>query len=223
MNIGCANILIESFRKEVLGQPKWLNEKQVFEYEQPTLETVAILKLIRAAQGLTTLDVLCRAGLIIDMGASIRGIFDSVEEIYFLLETYPAAPSKHVHQFVQNFFENTIDGYLETTTHQVSRDKIRSARVRLLAGKHDDATQKLLERIYKAFCGYTHASYVSIMEVYNGGQDSFNLAGIPSNQVRASWSEHIGLTYDAVLMAGAFIAKKLNKEDYFDAMMKAAD
>jgi hypothetical protein len=221
MNIGHAHILIESFRKELLGAPDWHNDKRVFEYRQQSIETVAILKLIRATQGLATLEVLCNAGLFIDMGASIRCIFDAVEEIYFLLERHPAEPSGHVQQFVKNFFESTIDNYLNVTTHQVTRDKIRSARVRTLKEGHDDATQKLLQRIYVSFCGYTHASYAHIMEIYEGNQDSFNLAGVPSAEKRDLWAEHIELSANAVLMAAAFLSMKLGKKDYFDAFMKA--
>jgi hypothetical protein len=223
MDLDRAHILIESFRKELFGAPKWQEKKEAFEYEHKSIETVVILKLIRAAQGLTALDILCKAGLSIDLGASIRGIYDAVEEVYFLLESYPDKPSNHVEQFVQNFFENTADGYLDTTTHQVARDKIRNARVRILAGRHDDATQKLLERIYKTFCGYTHASYVHIMEIYNGQEDSFNLAGIPSVRKRRQWAEHVGLSCNAVLMAAAFTAQKRGKSHYFDAMMEAAN
>lgn len=220
MNLNRIHILIESFRKEMMSAPKWVADKRVFEYGQQSVETVVVLKLIRAAQGLSTLQLLCRAGLFIDMGSSLRGVNDCVEEVYFLLEVYPAKPSSHVQQFIKNFFEGTIDGYLDVTTHQVSREKIRSARVRVLKGSQDDAMQKLLERIYQTFCGYTHAGYANIMEVYNGSQDTFNLGGVPSDKARASWAEHFSLACNAVLMAGAFAARKFDKKEYYEAMMK---
>jgi hypothetical protein len=221
MGIDRVHLLVESFRKEVLSSPIWLAEKEVFEYEHQTLEVAAVLKLVRAAQGLVAIKALCEAGLVMDMGASIRCVFDAVEEVFFLLECYPDTPSHHVSQFVKNFFENTIDGYLDVETHQVARDKIRSARVRILAGKHDDATQRLLERIYKSFCGYTHASYVCIMEIYNQRLDSFSLMGIPPGRKRDAWAEYIELSCNQVLMAGAFTAHKLGKPAYFEAMMRS--
>lgn len=220
MKLGRINMLIESFRKELLGPPNWVASKDVFEYGEQSIATIVMLKLIRAAQGLSALRVLCHAGLFIDMGSSLRSVNDCIEEIYFLLENYPAKPSAHVEQFVKNFFEGTIDGYLDVTTHQVQRDKIRSAGVRVLKGCHDDAMQKLLERIYKAFCGYTHAGYANIMEVYNGSTDSFNLEGVPSEKVRRGWEKHYALACDAVLMAGAFAAQKFGMKEYFNAMMK---
>jgi hypothetical protein len=219
MELNRIHILIESLRKEVLGRPKWVADKDVFEYNEQSIATVVMLKLIRAAQGLSALRVLCRSGLFIDMGSSLRGVNDCAEEVYFLLETYPAKPSAHVEQFVKNFFEGTIDGYLDITTHQVQRDKIRNACVRVLKGSHDDATQKQFEHIYKAFCGYTHAGYANIMEVYNGSLDSFNLAGVPSDKVRKGWEEHFALVCNALLMAGAFAAQKFDKKEYYDAMM----
>jgi len=223
MELNRIHILIGSFRKEVLGAPKWVESKHVFEYSEQSVVTVVVLKLVRAAQGLSTLQRLCRAGLFIDMGSSLRGVNDCVEEIYFLLEHYPEKSSAHVEQFIKNFFEGTIDGYLDITTHQVQRDKIRSAHVRILKGSHDDSTQNVLERIYKTFCGYTHAGYANVMEVYNGGQDSFNLDGVPSEEVRIGWAEHFALACNAVLMAGAFAAQKFGKREYHEAMMKGVE
>lgn len=219
MTLDRIHILIESFRKEVIGVPQWIVGKRAFEYGRQSVETVVLLKLVRAAQGLSALRLLCLAGLFIDMGSSLRGVYDCVEEIYFLLENYPSTPSTHVKQFMKNFFEGTIDGYLDINTPQVQRDKIRSARVRILKGSHDDATQKLVERVYQTFCGYTHSGYANIMEVYNGAQDSFNLDGIRSKTVRESWDEHFGLACNAVLMAGAFAAQRLGKHEYYDAML----
>ena len=223
MDLNRIHILIESFRKEVLGAPTWIDGKHTFEYDQQSVVTVVVLKLIRAAQGLSTLRLLCRAGLFIDMGSSLRGVNDCVEEVYFLLETYPERPSAHVERFVKHFFEGTIDGYLDTTAHQVQRDKIRSACVRVLKGSHDDATQKLLERIYMTFCGYTHAGYAHVMEIYNGGLHSFNLDGVPSEEVRKGWIEHFVIVCNAVLMAAAFAAQKFGKQEYYEAMMKSVE
>ena len=71
MNLGHIHALLERLRKDLIGRPKWIEEKQVFEYRNQSREVVAILKLLRAGQGLTSLDVLCRSGLFIDLGASI--------------------------------------------------------------------------------------------------------------------------------------------------------
>ncbi|MES2253640.1 MAG: hypothetical protein V4559_01220 [Pseudomonadota bacterium] len=220
MDIKRLNQLIEKLRRDVIGRPEWIESKHVFEYKTQSIPVVATLKLIRAAHGLNALYVLCGAGLFIDFGAVIRSINDCTEEIYFLLESYPEQPSKHVDQFLKAFFENTIDGYLDGETHQVSRDKIRSAVVRVLKGGQDDAVQKMLETIYKTFCGYTHANYAHVMEVYEGIHDSFNLEGVPSHPQMALKSEHIQIAADSVLMAAAYLAKKLNRDALGLELMK---
>jgi hypothetical protein len=61
------------------------------------------------------------------------------------------------------------------------------------------------------------------MEVYNGGQDSFNLGGVPSEKVRKGWAEHFVLACNAVLMAAGFAAQKLGKQEYYEAMMKSVE
>lgn len=220
MDLKRINILVESFRKDTIGAPRWAERSNAFEYPNQSIEIVVVLKLIRATQGLSALQLLCNAGLFIDMGSSLRGVNDCVEEVYFLLESYPGRTSGHVEQFVKNFFEGTVDGFLDSTTHQVQREKIRAACVRVLKGRHDDTTQKMLERIYRAFSGYIHAGYSNVMEVYNGAQDCFNLSGVPSEVVRKSWQEHFNLACNAVLMASAFAAQKFGKQSYCDAMMK---
>ena len=214
--------LIEQLRKEAIGKPKWIDSKQVFEYDDHTAKTVAVLKLARAAQGITALSVLCKEGLFIDMGASIRCVNDCLEDAYFLLEDYPKS-STNVDKYVKGFFENTIDGYEAVETPPVLRQKIRSAMVRVLKGGQDEAMRKIMERIYTAFCGYVHANYAHIMEVYNGGTDDFNLAGVPSTELRARRMQQFELAANSLLHAAAFTAHKLGLDALRDAMASAID
>jgi hypothetical protein len=178
VNLDQLATLVERLRKEAIGEPLWLAEKQAFEYQDHSAKVVAILKLVRAMHGVNSIDLLCSRGFFIDSGALIRCINDCVSEVYFLLEEFPKNTS-NIDQFVKEFFGGSIDGYLSDETHQVPTKKIRSAVVRVLKGRHDDATRNLLERIFKTFSGYVHASYAHIMEVYNGATFDFNLKGVP--------------------------------------------
>ena len=212
MSLTRIHALIDQLRKDTIGSPQWVEAKQAFEYEDHSIEVVAILKLVRATQSLTVLNLLCENGLFLDLGATIRSVNDCVEEIFFLLETFPDKPGPKVEQFVKNFFEGTIDGYLEAQTHQVRRDKIRSASVRILKGSHDNDMQNMLETIYRTFSGYVHANYAHIMEIYNGATDEFNLGGISSSARKRDWAFHVRLAVQDVAMAAAFAAKRLNRE-----------
>lgn len=220
MNFDYTCDLVEQLRREAIGSPKWLPDKEVYEYEKQSIEVVILLKLVRAAHGLSAIEVLLKHGLWIDFGATIRAINDSIEEVYFLLELYPNASSKG-QQFIKAFFENTIDGYLEAETHQVPRDKIRSAVVRTLKGGQDDATRKLTERIYKAFCGYVHGDYVHIMEVYGVRRDIYYLRGVPNSDHPTWRSEYLGLMNNAVLMAATLTAQKMGRERLYRQMLEA--
>jgi hypothetical protein len=115
------------------------------------------------------MELLRLSRLFIDMGMLTRGVFDAVEEVYFLLEKYPNT-SPHVDQFTKAFFESNIHGYIYPSTDDVLKKHIRSARVRCLKGAHDQKTQDLLDRIFRAFSGYVHAKYAQVMEVYGGTQ-----------------------------------------------------
>ena len=89
---------IENLRKSSIGEPVWIDYKEVFEYSKHSLEEVVILKLIRAAQGVKSQVILCKEGMFIDMSALFRCVKDCIEEVYFLLEQYPEAPSQHVNE-----------------------------------------------------------------------------------------------------------------------------
>jgi hypothetical protein len=212
MNLVQLSILVERLRKEAIGEPKWINEKRVYEYQDNSAKVVAVLKVVRAAQGVHTLDLLCRSGMFIDFGVIIRCVFDCEAEVYFLLENFPNTSGK-VDKFVKAFFASNIDGYLSSETHVVSTEKIRNAMVRILKGTHDEEMQKTMDRIYKTFCGYVHANYAHIMEIYNGPTVSFNIAGVPSETQRQMRMEHTDLAAARVLHAAAFVAHALGLKD----------
>lgn len=195
----------KGFRKEAIGEPKWIVEKEVYEYQDHSATVVAVLKIVRAAQGVSAFSLLCRSGLFIDFGAIVRCVNDCADEVYFLLEDFPHT-SGNVDQFVKSFFESTIDGCLSHDTPAVPTKKIRSAMVRVLKGSEDERTRTNLENIYKSFSGYVHANYAHIMEMYNGGGRDFSLAGVASAQQRQIRMEYVEHSAISVLHAAAFAA-----------------
>jgi hypothetical protein len=196
---------VERLRKESIGEPQWIGEKEVFEYSDHSAKVVAVLKIVRAAQGVHALDLLCRGGLFVDFGVIMRCVHDCEAEIYFLLEEFPKTSGK-VDQFVKSFFESTIDGYLSMETHPVTTQKIRNAMVRVLKGEHDDETSTRINNVFKTFSGYVHANYSHIMETYNGADHDFNVAGVASVQQRQMRMQHVELAAESILHAAAFVA-----------------
>jgi hypothetical protein len=211
MNLDYLSSLVEKLRKEAIGEPLMIDEKQAYEYQEQSAKVVAVLKLVRAAHGVNAMNLLCHAGLFIDFGAIARCVYDCTEEVYFLLEEFPKA-SGNVDKFVKSFFANTIDGFLSNETSVVPTKKIRSAAVRVLKG--DDGTRKGMEDVYKAFCGYVHANYSHIMEVYNGRAYDFNLSGVPSIKERQMRMEHVEQAAKSVLHAVAFTSDTLGVTDF---------
>jgi hypothetical protein len=211
MNLDYLSSLVEKLRKEAIGEPRKIEEKQAYEYQDQSAKVVAVLKLVRAAHGINAMNLLCRAGLFIDFGAIVRCVYDCTEEVYFLLEEFPRA-SGNVDKFVKSFFATTIDGYLSNETPPVPRKKIRSAAVRVLKG--DEGTRAGMENIYKTFCGFVHADYSHIMEVYNGGSYDFNVSGVPSVKERQKRMEHVAFAANAVLHTAAFISDTLGVTDF---------
>jgi len=217
MDLNILSTLTERLRAESIGDPEWVESKRVFEYSTQSVEVVTVLKVVRAAQGVHALDLLCRSGLFIDMGAIYRCIDDCNSEVYFLLETYPIQ-SSDVQRFVKAFFATTIDSDLSAKSEYVLTKKIHSAVARAITSvEQHESTQARLSRVYKTFCGYTHANYSNIMEVYGGTYPdlSFNVAGVPSVHQRDAHMEIVEQAYLSVLYALAFIAQKLKLNNLF--------
>jgi hypothetical protein len=205
--------LSEKLRKQAIGEPAWVPDKHVYEYSDQSPKVVAVLKLMRMAEGIVASNLLRENGLFVDMGAIIRCVHDCEAEIYFLLEEYPAA-SPNVEKFTKAFFEHTIDGHLDVETEPVLSKKIRASMVRVLRGQHDHSTIKMLQQTHKTFCGYVHAGYAHIMETYGGApRPSFNLIGVPSLVERQKRVEFVELAARSVMYCAAFIAHSLGLEE----------
>lgn len=209
--------IAEKLRIQAIGEPVWIPEKMVFEYTNQSIEVVAVLKAIRAAQGIKSMYLLCVNGLFVDMGAIYRCVSDCSAEIYFILEQYPKI-SVNVERFVNAFYETTIDGYLNVGTEHVPTKKIHNAMVRTLTNlKQDDKTRTKILNIYKTFSGYTHANYSAIMQIYGGIPPdlSFNLQGVPSVRQREMHMQLVEQAYFSVLYSIGFAARKFGLTEIF--------
>lgn len=210
--------LAENLRKNVIGDPIWIEEKQVYEYSKQTVEIVVILKLLRAIQGLKSQLILCEEGLFIDMGVLFRCVKDCIDEIRFLLEKYPEQ-SKDVKQFIKKFFEDTIGDYDSKGTNSVKTKKIHSANVRYLTGQ--DMNEKMTNRLkilHKIGCGYIHANYISITESYDGL--SFNLLGVPCAKPKSMRQQIVQDLYISVLIRMSEICKTFKQDNIKEEVEK---
>lgn len=212
--------LTEGLRRQAIGEPVWIPEKEVFEYPTRSVVVAAVLKAIRAANGVRALQVLCKSGLFIDMGVIYRCIDDCANEVLFLLEEFPKT-STNVDRFVTAFFEGTIDGFLSAETEAVPTKKIRSAVVRILNNNgQDEETRVRLERVHRTFSGYVHASYANVLEIYDGVSLDFNLRGVPSIAQRQIRTEYVEQACDTVLLALGFIALKLGLRELHQEVLR---
>jgi len=207
MNLPKLAKLVEQLRKNIIGEPVWIEKNGGFGYINQNIEVVTLLKLSRAVQGIKSQIILCNAGLFIDTFSLYRCVNDCTEEIHFLLEKYPSQ-SEQVKKFVKNFFENNFDTTLSTKTNSVEKKKIHSANVRYLTKKEqDEEVKKKLELVHKTFCGYIHANYFHIMETYGGTEPhlSFNLLGVPDENQKSMKLEIVKHSYISVLLCTALI------------------
>jgi hypothetical protein len=225
MNMQRLAELTEKLRINVIGNPVWIPEKTVFEYPKQTIEVVVILKLIRAVQGLQSQVLLCQAGLFIDTFSLYRCVGDCVEEIAFLLEKYPEQ-SDLAKKFIENFFKFTIDN-CTPELRPVSKSEIHSANARHLTGQRmDEEILHKMKSVYKTFCGYIHANYAHIMEIYGGSNRNFNLLGVPSKEQIEMRMQIVQESYNSVLFTAILICLKFKETEIaseFKKLCKAMD
>jgi hypothetical protein len=181
------------FEQKFIPAPKWHQGKQVYEYEKVTVENVAFLKAVRAVQSLRALEVLLEEGLFIDFCTIIRCITDCLNEIYFLLETYPEQ-SPNVVKFIHHFKESTIDQHLISEAYSIEAKKVHNSKARAISdsGEFGQAQEKI-KRIHKSLSGYVHSNYSHVMQIYGGKSRhwKFQLSGVHNEEQKEGYSEFL--------------------------------
>lgn len=224
MNLEKLNLLIEELRSCTVGDPVLQDHNGGFEYEQETLELAVILKLVRAAQALNSVHLLCRHGLFVDMGALYRCGLDANREVLFMLENYPKT-SKHVDQFLKEFFSRKLDTHLESEEPTVETKKIHNAVVRFITGREqDEHYRQMVVNSHKTFCGYVHASYCHILQMFGGphGQHSFNISGIRSDEQYRLNHELVQTFFDTTVHTAAITSRHFGRPDIGEEFMSLA-
>ena len=222
MNLKLLANFTERLQSESVGDPDWIESKQVFEYPDQNVEVATVLKLVRAAQGIHALKTLCSAGLFVDMGVIYRCVGDCVAEVYFLLEQYPEQ-SNNVRQFLKEFFSKTIDGHLSSEENPVLSRKIKNAMMRsLTGGSPNEQVKRSLSNVYRTFSGYVHAGYSHILQMYGGNYPnlSFNISGVPSETQITMHMQLVTEAYKSVLYAIAHSAKKFGLKGLYDEVIR---
>lgn len=222
MDLDLISNLTERLRAESIGDPEWIDSKHVFEYPKQSVEVATVLKLVRAAQGIHALSILCRSGLFVDMGAIYRCVGDCISEIHFLLEQYPEQ-SSNVRKFLKEFYSKTIDGHFSSEEQPVLTKKVHNAMIRSLTGsKQDERTKRSLINVYRTFSGYTHAGYSHIMQMFGGSYQnlSFNISGIPSQEQKDMHMQLVIEVYKSVLYAIAHVAHKFGLNGLYRDVMR---
>ena len=203
---------LQKLQHNRIASPRWNQEKFVFEYDSVTVEVVAFLKLVRAVQSLRSLQVLCDNGLFIDFFTIIRCITDCINEVYFLLETYPDQ-SDNVKKFIANFRQTSIDGHLSPSNEVVVSKKIQNARARVLAsGADPNNSREAIRLVFRIFSGYTHSDYSHIMQIFGGKSTDlrFQLSGVPSRDQKLQQAQFIDEMLNMVAITIAFMAQRLS-------------
>jgi hypothetical protein len=147
-----------------------------YRYIEATSQQAIVLKSVRVLSALRSAEVNLRAGLVLDVGASMRILDELGSNIMFLagplLGLTPSEP-RHA-QFLTEFFQEEFDhpDPLQSTQrrNRVSRRDVRAYVARAYQAPNFGVSDivNVTETIDNAFSGYIHGAAGHIMDVFDG-------------------------------------------------------
>ena len=114
----------------------------------------------------------------------LRTIDDFIAEIQFAQEAIATGinTADQEKEFAQFFYEFKDDPEQKISgnfkVYRAERKKVQASQSRQLHPENSHAVRMLAGAIDDTFSGYVHGSYSTIMEMFAGGRDEFDMEGI---------------------------------------------
>jgi hypothetical protein len=174
----------------VIGKPMYIADGTSgrFKYPKPSPQVLIVLKTVRVVSGLNALTSLLQFGQTVEMAVIIRTVDDFLDEIMFVEEVVQTGkPTTDQQRFIDQFFAEddfSVEQMTATDAKRprgVPRKSIQASQGRVLgpfAHKGPDRVRRMAKTIDAAYSGHVHGSYMSAMELYQGGDgEGFMLRG----------------------------------------------
>ncbi len=170
-----------------IGPPIFIADQRNprFKYPSHTSAVIQVLKAARVVSGLDAAAILLVRGHVIEMGVLFRTIDDFLSHMLFLQEADKSGkPTADQQRLIDEFFAEedvNVDEMMKTPKQRghVPRKKVQAAEARVLLPENPDRLKKMVHAIDSVYSMYVHGDYLSVMEMYEGGdRERFRVRGM---------------------------------------------
>jgi hypothetical protein len=169
-----------------IGRPEWIadGDSGRFRYRDQSAQVLQIAKAVRAVSTLNACLHLLSVGYYAEILMLLRSAHDFIAEIMYIHEALQTGtPTADQQRFLEHFFAaygSTTEDLIANPPRgsAVERKKITASQGRQMTPENPHRTQKMFAAVEGVFAGYTHGSYSSAMELYEGGTWRFRMRGM---------------------------------------------
>jgi hypothetical protein len=204
--------------EERVGRPAYVEDgdDSRFGYEKPSWQIYQLLKLVRVVSALRAALLLLEEALVIEVAVLLRTIDDFLDEAMFGFEAAKASVRTTEQQMAfDHFFRDFKDKPRELLEgrpklHRLERRKIQASQGRQLDPDNPHDVKMMAGAVDGGLSGYVHGDYSTIMEMYVGGRNEFDMRGMPTSPTVVGYRQALGNYVQTTLLALARLATSVD-------------
>jgi len=171
-----------------------------------------VLKLVQLVSNLRAGKLLIDHGYIYELRTTIRMLYETIEDVLFLLSRHHADSKDDLHQrYLNSFFAEDQD-----KVQYPKRYDIRGFLKKLENNKRDDPTswENAIGGLYRFHSQYVHGRATRIMDLYDSKKDRFRTAGINDGEYLAQHRKGLWLVCFVAMYCFAAVRAAFKGEDW---------
>jgi hypothetical protein len=208
-----------------IGHPEQVadGDSFTFRFSEKSVRVVQLCKFVRTVSALNGCFRLLPTGQYAEILTLLRSATNCIREIMYLHEPQQGGKATVDHQrFVEHFFEehgSTMEELVASPPRAslVDRKKIHASHGRMSTPDNPHGTQKKFAASDGVFSGYTHGSYSSAMELFEGGTWRFQMRGMPGTRRSREAERQLVLAVDLAFNAARSVAFSAQNECVFES------
>ena len=171
-----------------------------------------VLKLVQLVSNLRAGKLLIDHGYIYELRTTIRMLYETIEDVLFLLSRHHAHSQDNLHQqFLNSFFAEDQD-----KVRNPKRYDIRDFLKKLENKKRDDPTscENAIGGLYRFHSQYVHGRATRIMDLHDSKKGRFRTAGIDDGEYLAQHRKSLWLVCFVAMYCFAAVRAAFRGEDW---------
>ena len=178
-----------------------------------------VVKSVRVVSGLRSCMILLQYGHAIEASVVLRTVGDFTGDMMFAQEAIrsgidTADQARERSGFFKDFIGHPKQQYAGGfKVRRPERKKVQAAQARYLSPKNPHEVKELLLAVEQTMSGYVHGSYSTIMEMYEGNREEFDMQGMLGSRRISECLAAVSLHVDMALAALILVAIELRDKE----------